>query len=172
MVNSIKIGIAAVAFVTAALTVNDETVPQVETTRKSITFSGKNPPCLEVYYRIKEYADSFDIPLRYAFGIAYAETRYEGPFQWKYNPAQTSCVGAVGPMQVMPSTARWINKDQVSSEYLRTNIRYNVYTSMKLLRKLYNLRGDWKLVFGEYNTGRPCVNDYANRVYHHQINWK
>ena len=42
---------------------------------------------------------------RYAYGIAYAETRYKGPFHWNYNPAQTSCVGAEGPMQIMLSTA-------------------------------------------------------------------
>jgi soluble lytic murein transglycosylase-like protein len=60
----------------------------------------------------------------------------------------------------------------VSKEKLRTDIKYNVYTSMKLLRKLYDLRGNWKLVFGEYNTGRPCVNGYAERVYNYKINWK
>ena len=130
------------------------------------------PPSLQMYKYIKAYADTFDIPLRYAFGIAYAETRYEGPFQWKYNPAQISCAGAVGPMQVMVSTARYINKDNVSKEKLRTDIKYNVYTSMKLLRRLHNLRGNWKLVFGEYNTGRPCVNGYAERVYNHKINWR
>jgi hypothetical protein len=42
---------------------------------------------------------------------------------------------------------------------------------MKVLRKLYNKYGDWKTVFGCYNTGRPCVNGYAVRVYNHQINW-
>jgi len=54
---------------------------------------------------------------------------------------------------------------------LRTDIEYNVKTSMKLLRRLYKIHGDWKLVFGAYNTGRPCVNGYAHKVYNHQLDW-
>ena len=75
-------------------------------------------------------------------------------------------------MQVMVSTARWINKDDVSQNKLMNDIEYNVYTSMKLLRILYDKRKDWKLVFGEYNTGRPCVNGYAEKVYRYQLDWK
>jgi soluble lytic murein transglycosylase-like protein len=75
-------------------------------------------------------------------------------------------------MQVMVSTARWINKDGVSRNKLMNDIEYNVYTSMKLLRILYDKRKNWKLVFGEYNTGRPCVNGYAEKVYLYQLDWK
>jgi len=130
-----------------------------------------SPPCIQMYNYIKAYADTFNIPLRYAFGIANTETSYNGPFHWKYNPAQTSCAGAVGPMQVMVSTARWINKDNISKERLRTDIKYNVYTSMKLLHKLFIKNKDWKLAFGEYNTGRPCVNGYAHKVYNYEPTW-
>jgi hypothetical protein len=41
---------------------------------------------------------------------------------------------------------------------------------MKLLRKLYDKYKNWKIVFGCYNTGRPCVNDYAERVYNFKPN--
>ena len=74
-------------------------------------------------------------------------------------------------MQVMVSTARWINKDQVTKERLRTDIQYNVFTSMKLLRKLFIKNNDWKLAFGEYNTGRPCLNNYAYKVYNYNPTW-
>jgi hypothetical protein len=37
----------------------------------------------------------------------------------------------------------------------------NVETSMMLLRNRYELRKNWKIVLGEYNTGHPIVNDYA-----------
>lgn len=134
--------------------------------------SATDPPCLQMYYYIEQYADSFNIPKRYAYGVANVETGYRGPFHWRYNPKQTSCAGAVGPMQVMLSTARGLNRDGVSRDRLLTDIEYNVYTSMKLLRRLYNLRRNWKVVFGEYNTGRPCINGYAERVYNHQLNWK
>jgi len=174
MISNIKIGIVAGAVIATALTVTEvePKQPTQQEVRVPNSIDQGSPPSLQMYKYIKAYADTFDIPTRYAFGIAYAETRYDGPFHWKYNPAQTSCAGAVGPMQVMVSTARWINKDNISKERLKTDIKYNVYTSMKLLRILYNKRKNWKLVFGEYNTGRPCVNRYAERVFNHKIAWR
>jgi soluble lytic murein transglycosylase-like protein len=171
VINSIKIGlvVGAVAVTTFTVTKPEKETPQVVRIPDSIDQG--SPPSLQMYRYIKSYADTFNIPVRFAFGIANAETGYKGPFHWKYNPAQISSAGAVGPMQVMVSTARHINKDRVSKEKLRTNIKYNIYTSMKLLRKLYNMYGNWKTVFGAYNTGRPCVNGYAHKVYNHKLNW-
>ena len=171
LVNSIKIGlvVGAVAVTTFTVTEPEKETPQ--TVRIPGSIDQGSPPSLQMYRYIKAYADTFDIPVRFAFGIAHTETGYRGPFHWKYNPAQTSCAGAVGPMQVMVATARWTNKDHVSKERLRTDIGYNVRTSMKYLRKLYNKYRDWKIVFGCYNTGRPCVNGYAHKVYNHKLNW-
>ena len=163
--------IAAISLSVAAFIVAEDPGIVKTVTQDNQKPIDRNPPCLQMHRYITQYADSFDIPLRYAFGIANAETSYKGPFDWKYNPAQTSCAGAVGPMQVMVSTARHINKDTVSKEELCNNIEYNVCTSMKLLRILYNKRHDWKIVFGEYNTGRPCINGYSNKVYNYQPKW-
>jgi len=52
---------------------------------------------------------------------------------------------------------------------LKGDIAYNVMTSMKLLRTLYDKYGDWKTVFGAYNTGRPMVNQYALDVYNYKV---
>ena len=132
----------------------------------------KSPPCLQMYDALIKYAKQYNIPKKYAFGIAYAETRYSGPFDWNYNNAQTSCVGAIGPMQIMPSTAKQFWSDsEYSNKKLMNDIDFNVHTSMKLLRRLYDKFGDWKLVFGCYNTGRPMINDYAIRVFNHEPNW-
>jgi soluble lytic murein transglycosylase-like protein len=131
-----------------------------------------DPPSMQMYNYIEMYSDSFNIPKRYAYGIANAETSYKGPFHFNYNPHQASCAGAVGPMQVMPSTARGLNKDNCTMDKLKNDIEYNVYTSMKLLRKLYDRYGDWKTVFGCYNTGRPCINGYAEKVYNYDFDWK
>jgi membrane-bound lytic murein transglycosylase D len=125
-----------------------------------------------MYYYIEKYADSFNIPKRFAYGIASHETGYKGPFHWHYNPSLTSSAGAVGPMQVMVGTAKLVNHETVSASKLRNDIEYNVMTSMKLLRKLHNLYGDWQTTFGAYNCGYPCINGYAVQVYNHQINWK
>ena len=115
MISSLKVGVAIGALAVAAFTLTEEaevnSTASVATIRNPEVITQASPPCLQMYNYIKAYADTFDIPLRYAFGIANTETSYKGPFHWKYNPAQTSCVGAVGPMQVMVSTARWINKD-------------------------------------------------------------
>jgi soluble lytic murein transglycosylase-like protein len=170
---SIKIGIAVGALAVAAFSSVEEDQPKViHKTRIPEVIDRASPPCLQMYKYIRQYADTFDIPLRYAFGIANAETSYKGPFHWRYNHAQGSSAGALGPMQIMLPTARSNNHDNVSPERLRNDIQYNVRTSMKVLRKLYDKYGDWKTVFGCYNTGRPCVNGYAHKVYNYQPDWQ
>jgi len=173
ILNNIKIGIVAVLSAATTFTTLDEVkeseikqnprIPKI--TQQNIL------PCMQMYNYIKQYADTFDIPLRYAFGIANVETGYKGPFHWDYNHAQGSSAGALGPMQIMLETARRNNNDNVSRERLRNDIEYNVRTSMKLLHKLYNKYKDWKTVFGCYNTGHPCINGYAHKVYNYKINW-
>ncbi len=132
--------------------------------------SSTTPPCIQMYYSIEKYAEEYNIPKKYAYGIANAETGYKGAFHWEYNHELTSTAGAVGPMQVMLSTASfmWPNK-KFSKDKLRTDIDFNVKTSMKLLRHLHNQYKDWKLVFGAYNTGRPLVNNYAITVFNHKL---
>jgi soluble lytic murein transglycosylase-like protein len=93
--------------------------------------------------------------------VAYKETTYRGPFDWRYNPSRISCVGALGPMQIMPSTSDWINKVDYPNQRIMNDIKLNIETSMKLLRKLHNKYGNWNVVCGCYNTGRPIVNDYG-----------
>ena len=128
------------------------------------------PPCIQMYDAIRKYAAQENIPLKYAFGVAYAETHYQGPMHWKYNPGLTSGAGAVGPMQIMPQYGKKYVKGKIATrEDFRTNIDLNVMVSMKMLRHLKDVYGDWKLVFGAYNTGRPCVNGYALSVYNFNL---
>jgi len=132
----------------------------------STAFSMEVPPCIEMHNCIEKYSEMYDIPKKYAYGVAFKETRYQGAFHWNYNHKQISCVGAVGPMQVMYSTAKMMWRDKYfTKDDLKTNIDFNVETSMKLLRHLHDRYGDWKIVFGCYNTGRPIVNQYAIDVY-------
>jgi soluble lytic murein transglycosylase-like protein len=120
-----------------------------------------SPISLQMYECIEKYSDQYDIPKYVAYNVAYKETTYRGPFDWRYNPSRISCVGALGPMQIMPSTSDWINKVDYPNRRIMTDVRLNVETSMKLLRKLYNRYHDWTIVCGCYNTGRPMINDYA-----------
>ena len=71
-------------FLNAEETVNEDLVY----TEGSI-YEGQ-PIAVRMFSSIEKYASKYNIPLRYALGIAYAETRYEGPFHWQYNPQQKS----------------------------------------------------------------------------------
>jgi soluble lytic murein transglycosylase-like protein len=121
----------------------------------------QSPTSMKMYELIEKYSDQYSIPKYIAYNVAYMETRYLGPFHWKYNPYQESFAGAVGPMQIMPSTSDYINKVNYSKKRLTNDIELNVETSMKLLNKLHTRYKDWSIVCGCYNTGRPIVNDYA-----------
>jgi soluble lytic murein transglycosylase-like protein len=126
----------------------------------------ESPPCVQMFYSIEKHATEYNIPKDYAYGVAYSETRYEGPFQWDYDHSKISSAGAQGPMQVMYATAKMLFPDKKFTEKdLRSDIDFNVECSMKLLRRLYDKYGDWKTVFGAYNTGKPLVNGYAMAVF-------
>lgn len=128
-------------------------------------------PSIQMYFYIKKYAAEFAIPEPYAFSLAYQETRYGGPLDLNYNHKQTSFAGALGPMQIMPATAKLIYGQSVPKMRLMSDINLNVMISMKLLRILYDKYNDWGLVFGAYNTGKPCVNGYARNILAHQYIW-
>lgn len=136
--------------------------------REDIIISG--PPCVQMHESIEKYAEKYDIPKKYAFGVAYQETRYRGLTDWKYDHRQTSSASAVGPMQILYSTAKDVwPKEAFTKEELRDDIDFNVETSMKYLAYLYERYRDWKIVFGYYNTGYPKVNDYAIKVVNYSI---
>lgn len=133
----------------------------------------ESPPCVKLYQAIEKYSAEYEVPENIAFGVAFSETRYRGPFDWSYNHGKTSGAGALGPMQVMYSTAKGLFPDEIfSREKLMTDIDFNVHCSMKLLRKLYNKYSDWKTCLGAYNTGTPCVNGYAVKVYNYRMKYE
>jgi soluble lytic murein transglycosylase-like protein len=130
----------------------------------------RNAACIQMFESIEKWAAYYNIPKRYAYGIAYQETRYEGPFHWQYVHDRVSSVGAVGPMQIMPATGKMLDPSANRGKLL-SDIDYNVELSMKLLRRLYDKHKNWEIVFGCYNTGRPLINQYAKSVASHQIQW-
>ena len=119
------------------------------------------PISMKMYYDIVKYSKKYNIPKHIAFNIAYKETRYRGPFHFGYQHNLTSSAGAVGPMQIKPSTANYIHDEPITSHNLRNDVQLNIKISMKLLNILYKKYGNWKIVCGCYNTGRPMVNEYA-----------
>lgn len=124
--------------------------------------SKKNSPkSLQMYYNIDKFSNEYDVPKHIAYNISYMETRYRGPYDWQYESSRSSPSGALGPMQIMISTSRKVNKESISTSKLKNDIQYNVETSMKLLHLLYEKYNSWEKACGAYNTGRPIVNSYA-----------
>ena len=104
---------------------------------------------------VERYAKQYDVPEN----LIYAVIRTESDFQ----ADAVSAVGAVGLMQMMPSTFRWLSDDMLG-EYLEdgmlydaeTNVRYGVY----YLRRLYDRYGDWLTACAAYNAGSGRVDGW------------
>jgi len=116
---------------------------------------------LQMYESIEHWSDSFNIPKHIAYNVAYRETGYKGPFDFNYNPHQTSFAGAKGPMQIIPRYAKAFGGKKATAKRLLQDIDLNVMVSMKMLRKWYSIYNDWTLACGAYNSGQPIRNDYA-----------
>lgn len=130
-------------------------------------------PCIRMYNHILKYADEYDIPREYAFGLAFQETRYRGPADTLYKGSHTSKAGALGPMQIMYSTAKMYIKENetLTKKALKNDIELNVMLSMRILRDLKNRHGSWAKAFGAYNTGKPIINKYAKNILKKSYNW-
>ena len=106
---------------------------------------------------VEQYAAVYDVPVN----LVYAVIRTESGF----DPEAVSSVGAVGLMQMMPSTFRWLTDDMLgeglADEMLydpETNIRYCVY----YLRRLYDRYGDWLTACAAYNAGSGRVDTWLD----------
>jgi hypothetical protein len=133
-----------------------------------------SPFCLQMYTSIEKYSEMYNVPKYIAYNVAFLETRYQGPFHWRYDHRKVSSAGAQGPMQIITRWAHSYAQRTVGERELRNNIDLNVKISMELLHKLRKPYNDWGLICGYYNTGYPRVNDYArfcvnNKDY--QKNW-
>lgn len=129
-------------------------------------------PCIQMYFYIKKYSKKYGVPEAYAFSVAYQETNYQGPLDFNYDYDVSSTAGAVGPMQIIPRYAHYFVGRRVTGEELKTNIKLNVETSMKMLKYWHDKYGDWTLAAGAYNTGSPVINGYAIAVKNKEYYWK
>jgi len=117
-----------------------------------------------MYESIICYADSFKVPLYFAFNIATLETGYLGPNHKGYNHSQVSKAGALGPMQIMHKYASYFAGRKVTKTELKDSIEFNVRLSMVIISQHYQKYGDWSKVAGAYNTGKPIINSYARKA--------
>ena len=103
---------------------------------------------------VERYSDEFGVPEH----IIYSTIKVESGF----DSSAESPVGAVGLMQIMPDTFKYLAaelKETYNAELIygpETNIRYGTYYLSKLFLKYQN----WDTVFAAYNGGETNVDGW------------
>ena len=120
-----------------------------------ITCLEKNSYPREYAEYVEGYAEAYGVPE----GLVYAVIRTESSF----DSGAVSPVGAVGLMQLMPSTFEWLTDDMLF-EHLESGMLYDPETNIKYgtycLSFLYDRYGDWELALAAYNGGLGNVDKW------------
>ena len=85
------------------------------------------------------------------------ELKYLAVIESELKSTATSWVGAVGPWQLMPETARLLGLKVNHKVDERQNYQKSTHAAAKHLKDLYNEFGDWLLVIAAYNGGAGKV---------------
>ena len=130
-------------------------------------------PSIKMYNSLIKWSCFYEVPIQYAFALAYSESRYKGPAHIDYKYSLTSKSGALGPMQIKLSTAKLYLEEgeNLTKGVLKNDIDFNVMISMRILRDLKDTYGTWGKAFGAYSTGRPIVNKYAKNILANKFVW-
>ena len=98
--------------------------------------------------------------------------KYQLPVQLKYlavveselNPKAVSRVGAAGPWQLMPGTAKALGLKITRKYDERKSLKKSTKAAALYLRDLYTEYGDWLLVLAAYNCGPGPVNSAIRKT--------
>ncbi len=101
---------------------------------------------------VEAYAEQYELPPHLVYAVIRAESAFDS--------GAVSSAGAVGLMQLMPDTFRWLSDEMLGEQLAdgmirdpETNIRYGCY----YLRRLYDRYGDWGTALAAYNAGPTRV---------------
>ncbi|MDP4129017.1 MAG: lytic transglycosylase domain-containing protein [Bacteroidota bacterium] len=82
-----------------------------------------------------------------------SQLKYLAMIESELKPTAVSCVGAAGPWQLMPATARILGLKVNRRVDERKNYRKSTQAAAAYLKDLYAEFGDWLLVIAAYNGG-------------------
>lgn len=153
-----------ISVITLLFGIKKHTSDHLKINNKPVNIINLSPPSLKVYHSVNKYSKKYSIPRMYSFRMLKQETNYNGPFDFRYNPAQTSSANCEGPGQLNIRTARWILKNNsLTRTQIRHNIELNVHGSIKFAHWIYNnLTKNWTNVWYYYNTGKlNGINKYS-----------
>ena len=116
----------------------------------------------QIYQKPREYAGyvetysaEFGVPADLVWSVMKTESGFDS--------SAVSYKGAVGLMQMMPSTFEWLT-DDILREYLGVGMLYDPETNIKYctyyLSRLYNRFGDWDTALAAYNGGEGNVSEW------------
>jgi LysM repeat protein len=94
------------------------------------------------------------VPVTFALAVAWQESGWQQPV--------VSSAGAVGIMQLLPSTADWVASNMLDHDVDVDNARQNVRAGMALLRHYFRrYHGNRSLVLAAYYQGQRSVDEHG-----------
>lgn len=103
---------------------------------------------------IESILEKFDLP---------TELKYLAVVESQLESRARSHMGAVGPWQFMPVTARTMGLKVTKYVDERRDLAKSTYAAAKYLKNLYKIYNDWLLVIAAYNGGPGNVNKAITR---------
>lgn len=115
----------------------------------------KKPPEYQGF--VKEYSEKYGVPENLVYAVMKTESNFVS--------SARSNAGAVGLMQIMPDTFKWLTYDCLR-ERLGEGMLYNPETNIKYgiyyLAMLYDMYGNWDTALAAYNAGPGNVDEWLN----------
>lgn len=106
---------------------------------------------------VEMYAEKYQIPENVLYAVIKTESDFDS--------GAVSEKGAIGLMQLMPDTFKWLGKD-ILGENLAEGMMYDPETNIRygccLLSRLYNRYGSWDIAFAAYNAGSSRVDGWLD----------
>ena len=101
------------------------------------------------------YAETYGVPENLVYSVIRTESDFES--------GAVSRVGAIGLMQIMPDTFKWLT-DDILFEHMEVGMLYDPETNIRYgtfyLSYLYDRYADWDLVIAAYNGGPGNVDKW------------